>query len=87
MGSWGRENLQKGGGWQTQRGGGLWSGAGQAAASRLHKVVAGRPSKLTDCEAGQARLQLAGKAAAGGPGNRPCNPEFQREEIKPQTTD
>ena len=37
------------------------------------KVVAGRPSKVADCGAGRAKLQLAGKAAAGGPGNRPYN--------------
>ena len=28
-----------------------------------------------------------GKAAAGGPGDRPHNPEFQHGEIKPQTTE
>ena len=33
----------QGGGWQTQGGGGLGSGAGQAEASRPHKVVAGGP--------------------------------------------
>ena len=36
---------------------------------------------------GGQKLQLAGEAAAGGPGNSPRNPEFQRREIKPQTTD
>ena len=51
------------------------------------KVVAGRPSEVADCGAGRAKLQLAGKAAAGGPGDRPHNPEFQCEDIKPQTTD
>ena len=43
MGGWGREDLWQGGGWWTERGGGLWNGAGQAAASRPHNVVAGRP--------------------------------------------
>ena len=43
MGSQGREDSQQGGGWQSQRGGRLWNGAGQAAASIPHKVVAGRP--------------------------------------------
>ena len=38
----GREDLQQGGGWWTQRGGRLWSGAGKAAAGRPRKVVAGR---------------------------------------------
>ena len=42
-GQLGREDSPQGGGWQTQRGGGLWTGTGQAAASRPHKVVAGRP--------------------------------------------
>ena len=36
---------------------------------------------------GWAKLQLAVEAAAGGPGDRPSNPEFQHREIKPQTTD
>ena len=51
------------------------------------KVAAGGPSKVVDCGAGWARLQLAGEAAAGGLGNRQSNPEFQRREIKPQTSD
>ena len=34
------------------------------------KVAAGRPSKVADCGAGWAKLQLAGEAAAGGPGDR-----------------
>ena len=51
------------------------------------KVVAGGPSELVDCRAGWEKLQLAGEAAAAGPGDRPCNPEFQLGEIKPQTTD
>ena len=55
---------------------------------RTHgKVVAGGPSKVADCGGGWAKLQLAGEAAAGGPGDRPHNPEFQLWEIKPQTTD
>ena len=47
-------------------------------AERTHgKVAAGRPSEVVDCGAGQAKLQLASKAAAaGGPGGRPRNPEF-----------
>ena len=55
---------------------------------RTHsKVVAGRPSKVADCGAGWAWLQLAGEAAAGGPGDRPHTPVFQHGEIKSQTTD
>ena len=42
---------------------------------------------VADCRAGWAKLQLAGKAAAGGLGDRSCNPEFQHGEIKPQTTE
>ena len=38
------------------------------------KVVAGGPSEAADCGVGWAKLQLAGEAAAGGPGDRPCNP-------------
>ena len=49
--------------------------------------MAGGPSEVEDCGAGWAKLQLAGKAAAGGPGDRPPNPELQRGEIKPQTSD
>ena len=38
---------------------------------RTHgKVVAGGPSEATDCGVGQANLQLASKAATGGPGHR-----------------
>ena len=51
------------------------------------KAVAGGHSEVADCGAGWAKLQLAGKAAAGGPGDRPSNPEFQHGEIKPQNTD
>ena len=57
-------------------------------AERTHsKVETGGPSKVADCGAGQAKLQLASKAAAGGTGHRPCNPGLQRGEIKPQTSD
>ena len=51
------------------------------------KVAAGGPSEVADCGVGWAKLQLAGEGAAGRPGNRPRNPEFQRGETKPQTTD
>ena len=51
------------------------------------KAVADRPSEVADCGAGWAKLQLADEAAAGGPGDRPHNPEFQCGEIKPQRTD
>ena len=51
------------------------------------KVAISGPSKVADYGVGQAKLQLASEAAAGGPGDRPHNPEFQRGEIKPQTTD
>ena len=50
-------------------------------------VVAGGPREVADCRAGWAKVQLAGEAAAGGPGDRLHNPEFQRGEIKPQTSD
>ena len=50
-------------------------------------MEAGGASELADCGAGWAKLQLASEAAVGGPGERPHNPEFQRREIKPQTTD
>ena len=51
------------------------------------RAVAGRPREVADCGAGRAKLQLASEAAAGGLGDRPRNPQFQRGEIKPQTTD
>ena len=51
------------------------------------KAVADRPSEVADCGVGWAKLQLAGEAATGGLDNRLRNPEFQRGEIKPQTTD
>ena len=47
----------------------------------------GGPREVVDCGAGWAKLQLAGEAADGGPGDRPHNAQFQRREIKPQTTD
>ena len=50
-------------------------------------MAAGGPSEVADCGAGWAKLQPAGEAAAGGQGDRLCNPEFQLEEIKPQTSD
>ena len=52
-------------------------------AKRTHgKVPAVGPSKAADCGAGWAKLQLASKAAAGGPGERPHNTEFQRQGNK-----
>ena len=57
---------------------------GKAAAGRPREVAAGGPSEVADCGAGWAELQLASEAAAGRPSYRPCNPEFQRREIKPQ---
>ena len=49
---------------------------------RTHgKVVAHRPSKVADCGAGKAKLQLAGEAAAGGSGDRLHKPEFEPGEI------
>ena len=51
------------------------------------KMAAGGPSEMADCGAGWAKLQLASEAAAGGPGDRSRNTEFQHGEIKPQTTD
>ena len=56
--------------------------------NRTHgKAAAGGPSEVADCGVGWAKLHLAGEAAAGEPRNRLPNPEFQRGEIKPQTTD
>ena len=55
---------------------------------RTHsKGASGGPSEVADCGAGWAKLQPAGEAAAGGQGDRLCNPEFQLREIKTQTTD
>ena len=57
-------------------------------AERTHsKELADGPSKVADCGTGWAKLQLASEAAASGLGDRPCNPEFQCGEMKPQTTD
>ena len=50
-------------------------------------MAAGGPSEMADCGAQWEKLQLASKGAAGGPGDRKHNPEFQCGEIKPQTTD
>ena len=47
----------------------------------------GKYSEVADCGAGWAKLQLAGEAAAGRPGDRPRNPGLHYREIKPQTTD
>ena len=60
---------------------------GSRAERTSSKAVAGGPSEVADCGAGWAKLQLAGEAATGGLDNRLRNPEFQRGEIKPQTTD
>ena len=60
---------------------------GSRAEKTPDKAMAGRPSEVVDCGAGQAKLQLTSKAAAGGPGDRPLNPEFQGREIKPQTSE
>ena len=60
---------------------------GSRAQKTWDKVAAGRPSEVVDCGVGWGKLQLAGQTAAGGPGDRPCNPQFQGGEIKPQTTD
>ena len=51
------------------------------------KAAAGGFSEVADCGVGWAKLQLASEAVAGGPSDRPHNPEFQHREIKPQTTD
>ena len=50
---------------------------GSQAERTCSKAVAGGRSEVVDCGAGQAKLQLASEAAAGGPGDRPNNPEFQ----------
>ena len=64
---------------------------GSRAERTCGKAVAGRPSEVADCGAEWAKLQLAGKAAGGGPGDRqgdrPHNSELQRGEIKPQTSE
>ena len=51
------------------------------------REVAGRSREVADCGAGWAKLQLASESAAGGLGDRPCNPWFQRGEIKPQISE
>ena len=69
-----------GSGWRTQRGGdGLWNGAGHAAASRPHKVVAADPATP------HSRIDKLGETVEER--NRPSNPGLQLGEIKPQTTD
>ena len=50
---------------------------GSRAERTCGKAAAGGPSQMADCGAGWAKLQLASEAAAGGPGDRPHNPEFQ----------
>ena len=75
MGSWDGEDSMHGGGWRTQQGGRLWNRAGQAAASRPHKVVVGRPCSPTFVH------KLGGMA---GEQNRLHNQGFQCQEIKPQ---
>ena len=50
------------------------------------KAAADEPSEVVDCGAGWAKLQLAGEAVVDGLGDRPHNQEFQRREIKPQTS-
>ena len=60
---------------------------GSGAEMTHGKAVAGRPSEVADCGAGWAKLQKAREAAAGGPSDRPSNPEFQLRKIKPETTD
>ena len=57
---------------------------GSWAERTLGKVAAGGPSEAEDCGVGWAKLQLASKAAAGGPGDRPCDPGFQCGKMKLQ---
>ena len=47
---------------------------GSRVAGTFDKAVADGHSKVVDCGAGWANLQLAGKAAAAGLGDRPGNP-------------
>ena len=60
-------------------------------AARAERTVgqkaAGRPREVADCGVGWARLQLTGKAAAGGPSIRLHNSGLQHGDIKLQTTD
>ena len=79
MGSRGKEDSGQGGGWQTQRGGQLWNGEGQATASRSHKVVAGRPWGPT------SSIDTLGGTA--GDRSRLRNPRLKCREIKAQTSD
>ena len=60
---------------------------GSRAERTLGKAATRGPSKVADCGVGWAKLQLASEAAAGGPGDRSCNPGLQCGEIKPQNTD
>ena len=60
---------------------------GSQAERTRSNAAAGGPSKVADCGVGWAKLQLASEAAAGGPGDRSCNPGLQCGEIKSQTTD
>ena len=60
---------------------------GSGAERTRSKAGAGGPSEVADCGAGWVKLQLAGQAAAGGPGDRPHNPGLQCGEMKPQTTE
>ena len=54
---------------------------------RTHgKAAAGGPSEV-GLWSRVDKAAAGSEAAAGGPGDRPCNPEFQQGEIKPQTTD
>ena len=67
---------------------GSWGVGGWRGAERSHdKVVAGGPREVADCGVRWAKLQLASEAVAGGPGDRPQNPEFQHRELQLQTTD
>ena len=55
---------------------------------RTHSKAATRgPKEVMDCGEGRAKLQLVSEAAADGLGDRQHNTEFQRGEIKLQTTD
>ena len=64
----------------------MFQASGQNGGIGRH-TMSGRPNEVVDGGVGQAKLQLAGEAAAGGPGDRLSNPEFQRGEKQPQTTD
>ena len=48
-------------------------GTGSQVERTLSKAAAGRPSKVADCGAGRAKLEVAGEAAAGGPDDRQRN--------------